>query len=585
MKKQKNYALYEVQPFDDFQDMLEKAVPEAGDVIAFRYKINKQIRDVTYKRFKEDVDILGAALCRLGIQNKHIAMVGENSYRWINLYLSVLCSSGVYVPVDKELPPEEIFNIINDSDSEVVFFSKTYFEKVYAHKDELPKVKYFFCFDADDTYDDCTVYGAEIKEGEVNDVSELFVLGRLALSEKDDTFYRQENVNNDMKLLVYTSGTTGVAKGVMLSKQNLISGVYYGLQVSTVYDTCLSVLPYHHTYEAVCGILVSLHKHATICINESLRSVAENLKLYKPSYIMLVPLFVETLYKKVWKEAEKSNRAETLRKLISMSNCLRNIGIDLRKPLFKSVRAGFGGRLKKIVCGGAPVRKELGDFFDAVGITLINGYGITECSPLVSANRDYYNDCTTVGVPLPCAEIKIEDKTEEGIGEICVRGPIVMLGYYKNEAATEEVLNDGWFATGDYGMLDDEGRIVITGRKKNIIVLKNGKNIYPEEIEAHLEPLPLVSEVAVYAEFDENGDETGLCAEIFPDAAAVKEQGIADIKKSLTEEIKKACEKLPGYKHISKIVVRDKEFEKTTSKKIKRNGLGGKHTEGNTDNA
>ena len=382
----------------------------------------------------------------------------------------------------------------------------------------------------------------------------------------------QKTDTNKLKMLVYTSGTTGMAKGVMLSEHNLVSCVYYGLQVSTVYTTCLSVLPYHHTYEAVAGLLVALHHHCTICINDSLKAVLKNLQLYKPDYIYLVPAFVEIFYKRIWANAKETGKDKALKVMIKVSNGLRKVGIDLRKKLFKSVHQAFGGNLIKIVCGGAPIRPELGQFFNDIGLNLINGYGITECSPLVSANRDYFNDCSTVGVVLPCCDIKFENVTPDGDGEICVKGDIVMMGYYKNPELTKEVLVDGWFKTGDYGRFNDKHQLIINGRKKNLIVLENGKNVFPEEIENYIMGIPYVQEVVVVGIKNDIGSETGLCAEVFLNADKVKELNITDSQAKLKEDISEACKNLPVYKHISKIVIRDKEFEKTTTQKIKRYG-------------
>ena len=361
-----------------------------------------------------------------------------------------------------------------------------------------------------------------------------------------------------------------MSKGVMLSEHNLVSSVYYGLQVSTVYTTCLSVLPYHHTYEAVSGILVALHHHATICINDNLKSVLKNLQLYKPDYIYLVPAFVEIFYKKIWANAKESGKDKALRIMIKISNALRKVGIDLRKKLFKSVHEAFGGNLIKIVCGGAPIRPELGKFFNDIGLNLINGYGITECSPLVSANRDYFNDCSTVGVVLPCCDIKFENITPEGDGEICVKGDIVMLGYYKNPELTKEVLVDGWFKTGDYGRFNEYKQLIINGRKKNLVVLENGKNVFPEEIENYIMGIPYIQEVVVSGIKNEIGAETGLRAEVFLNSDKLKELNITDPKSNLKKDIAEVCKNLPTYKHIGEIIIRDKEFEKTTTNKIKR---------------
>lgn len=577
MKESKNYPLYEVTPVSSVRELLDIAENEASEKTAFRYRVSgDNIRDVSYGEFVRDVNALGAALCELGVIGDHIAQIGENSYRWVNVYLTALAGNGVYVPIDKDLPEADKINILHHSDASVLFYSETYDEFVRTNANTaLADIKYFIRISPK----------ADTGE-EVN--PEYFASGTRFLSYTEfmkhgyellDTGYNEylsrHSEPRDLKMIVYTSGTTGLAKGVMLCEQNLISIVYYGLQVSTVYETDLSVLPYHHTYEAVAGLLVSLHHHSTICINENIKSVMKNLVTYKPDYIYLVPAFAEEFYRRIWATAKRSGKENGLKALIKTSNNLRKIGIDARRKLFSTIHENFGGNLKKIVCGGAPIRPEIGDFFDSIGINLINGYGITECSPLVSANRDRFNDPATVGSVLPCVEIKFEDVTPEGIGEICVKGPTVMLGYYKQPEATAAVLSaDGWFRTGDYGMMNDKEQLMITGRKKNIIVLSNGKNVYPEEIENYIQNIPYVREVVVYGLKNEYGEEYKLCAEVFLNAEKVEEMGITDPATSLKTDISKVCAPLPVYKNIGKIVIRTKEFDKNSSNKIKRQNIG-----------
>ena len=555
------YKLYEVEKFSTIKEMMELAVKEAGDKVAFKFRRDGQIIDVTYRQFYADTMALGTALASLGVGDRHIAMVGENSYNWITVYLTVLKSSGVYVPIDKELPFSDIMNIVNDGDCEVVFYTKRYEDDFMQHAAEMPQVRYFIGIDREEDF------------GNFLSFEILMAKGRELYADGDETYASMTSDPNALKMLVYTSGTTGMQKGVMLSEHNLVSSVYYGLQVSTVYTRSLSVLPYNHTYEAVSGLLVSIHKHVTICINDSLKFVLKNLQEYKPDFIYLVPAFVEVFYKKIMANARQNGKEATLKKMIAMSNKLRRVGIDMRKTLFASVHKAFGGNLRKIVCGGSPLRPELGEFFDGIGISLINGYGITECSPLVSANHDMFNDPTTVGIPLPCCEIKFDNITPDGDGEICVKGDVVMLGYYKQPELTAEVLRDGWFYTGDYGRMNDKGQLMITGRKKNLIVLTNGKNVFPEEIENYIAAIPYVAEVVVYGLHNEHGLEDSLCAEIFLSAEKIKELGIEDPAAAIKEDVASAVEPLPHYKRIAKIKLRDTEFEKTTTNKIRRNKI------------
>lgn len=546
--KKESFTYYRVTKFNSIKEMLDMAVNEAGDTIAFKYKAAKDgIVGVSYSQFDQQTKWLGAALAEMGFAQQHIACIGKNSYNWVLTYLTVLKSSGVYVPIDNELSSEDILHVLNDSESSVVFYTKKHEELFMNNTGRLPKVKLFIGFDR------------TVDSEKFLSFDNLVEYGKKCNIEKYQTLTSDPN---ELKMLVYTSGTTGIAKGVMLSEHNLVASVYYGLQVSTVYDSCLSVLPYHHTYEAVSGILVSLHKHSTICINDSLTNVLKNLQLYSPSYIYLVPAFVQVFRSKILKNIKESGKEKAFYKLIIVSNALRRIGIDLRKLLFKSIHKAFGGRLRKIVCGGAPIRPEIGKFFDDIGISLINGYGITECSPLVSANHDMFNDYHTAGIKLPCVDLRIDNPNEEGIGEICVKGKIVMLGYYKQPEKTSEVLKDGWFYTGDYGYVNDKEQLVITGRKKNVIVLNNGKNIYPEEIEGYIQGIDYITEVVVRGLIDEDGDEKSLMAEVFLSEEKTSAEVLKDIKKVTNE--------LPVYKNVTKVVIRNEEFDKTTSKKIRR---------------
>lgn len=563
MKKMKDYPLYDVTKFNDFKEMLDIAVKEAGDTIAFKFKLSgdETVHERTYKEFYQDTKSLGTVLADMGLASLHVACIGDNSYDWVTTYLTMINADGVFVPIDKELPITDVINVLNESDSEVVFLSASFEKPFRENIDKLKNIKYFITFERTEDDDMFLSYGKLLARG-----AELYKNG-------DTKYTEMKNDPNVMKMLVYTSGTTGLSKGVMLTEHNLVSLVYYGLQVSTVYDTCLSVLPYHHTYESVCGLLVSLHHHSTICINDKIRAVLKNLQLYKPSYLYVVPAFAESFYKKINSAIEEKGKTELINKMVRISNNLRKVGIDMRRVFFKSIHNTFGGRLIKIVCGGAPIRPEIGEFFDNIGINLINGYGITECSPLVSANRDKFNDWNTAGVKLPCIDIKIDNINEDGIGEICVKGETVMLGYYKNEAETKKVLIDGWFYTGDYGRLNEHNQITITGRKKNLIVLNNGKNIYPEEIENYIMSIPYVNEVVVYAIKNDIGEESALCAEAYLNDEILTELNINKPLENLKRDITAACKSLPPYKQIQKIILRQQEFEKTTSKKIKRNTI------------
>lgn len=559
---QRKFTYNEVKKFNSITEMMEIAVADAGDKDAYRWLDKKEIKSSTYSEFYKTQNILGTALASLGLSKSHVATTGENSYKWVCSYLTMLRSEGVFVPVDKELPIDDMINVLTQSDTEAIFYASK-FEKIFREREnDLPNIKYFIGFDREED------------EGKFLSYDKLIEKGKKLLDDGDRSYLDQKPDPNALKMLVYTSGTTGDPKGVMLSEHNLVSMVYYGMQVSKPETTELAVLPFHHTYEAVPGVLVSLHKHNTMCINQKLTQVLKNMQVFRPDYMYIVPAFAELFYKKIWAAAREGGKERGLKMLIHMSNALRKIGIDKRRKLFKTILDSFGGELRTLICGGAPVRAELGYFFDSIGIYLMNGYGITECAPLISVNRFDLDDCTTVGFVLPCLELKFDDVTDEGIGEICVKGDNVMLGYYKRPDLTEQVLKDGWFSTGDYGMLDSEGRLKITGRKKNIIVLTNGKNIYPEELEEKIGNIDYVKEVVVYAVLDENGAEDGLCAEAFLDEDMVSDMNEPDIKARLKKDIDEALAELPRYKQISEVVIRDTEFVKNSSNKIKRNLVG-----------
>ena len=345
----KKIKLNEVRMVNSIKEMLNLAVKESGDKIAFKYKgKDDKIVQITYKKFMQDTEELGTALANVGMQDKHIAMIGENSYKWLTVYLTVLKSTGVFVPIDKELTAKEIINVLKHSDSEVLFYAEKYEKWIPEIEKEVPNIKYFI--------------GLDKKVNEENHLSyDLFKeSGRILLNKGSKIYTDLQDDEYNLKLLVYTSGTTGTPKGVMLTEHNLISVINYGLQVADIQTKCLSVLPYHHTYEAVAGILVGLHKRACICINDNLKNVLKNLQLYKPDYIYLVPAFTEVFYKNIWNNAQKTGKDKVLKKIIPISNGLRKIGIDLRKVFFKSIHQAFGGNLTEIVCGGAPIRPEIG---------------------------------------------------------------------------------------------------------------------------------------------------------------------------------------------------------------------------------
>lgn len=553
--------LNEVSKIERLVDILAQAEAECPNHIAYKHKYGSQeVQEVTYRQFGRDVRSLGSALSDLGVDREHIAMVAENSYPWIRVYFTVLCSRGVYLPVDKELPAEDMLYVLQSGEASVVFYSKRFEAFFHENREELPKVRYFIGLDREED------------EGEFLSFAKLCRKGETLLDEGYGEYVDNMTSSDPfaLKLLVYTSGTTGIAKGVMLSEDNLVGEVYHGLQVADILTVGLSVLPYHHTYEAVVGILVYLHRHATTCINESLAAILKNLKGYQPDFIYLVPAFLEMFYKKIRATMEEQGKWETFQKGAKISRFLLKMGIDVRRKLFHAVHEVFGGNLKLMVVGAAPLRGEVIDFFETVGVTVCQGYGITECAPLVSVNRNNKTaDPKTVGRPLPCLEVKIANPAEDGTGEILVKGRTVMMGYYKDPEKTAEVMEDGWFHTGDLGFIDHRGYLSITGRSKNLIVLDNGKNVYPEELENLIMNVPYIAEVVVKGVKDDSG-KTVILAEMFLNKDKVKEMGKTPEEAKILADIRTVTSELPMYKQVTKIQLRDTEFEKTTTKKIKR---------------
>ena len=542
----KNYPLYKVEHFETIREMLKNQAEKSRDTVAYKYEDAKAVKEVTYGEFYNEVLALGTALTEMGYQHRHIACIGNNSYRWILVYMTVLLSNNVFIPIDKDLPKEDIENVIRHSETDIVFCDAKY-------KDMLKSAEF-----------EKNVAVVSLGDEE-NGLMSLVSRGKKALENGDSSFGSVElNDPSDMKMILYTSGTTGNPKGVMLSEKNMLACVCSGLEIADVSGIALSVLPYHHSYELVGGLLMAVHEGSTVCINKSLKSVTKSLLLFKPTYMMIVPAFAELFYERIWANIRKKGKEKGFKMLLALSKTLLAVGIDKRRQFFGEIHSVFGGNMKKFICGGAPLRPEIAYFFDDIGISLQTGYGITECSPLVTGNRERFDDPVTVGVTLPCNEVRIDSPDKDGIGEIKVKGDSVMLGYYKEPEKTEEVLKDGWFYTGDYGKFTDKKQLIITGRKKNLIVLTNGKNIFPEEIEEYLLAIPEVKETIVFSKKDADGYQRSLTARIFvnPDMPIEFDE--------LKEKVVSSLSKLPKYKQIQEIILEKEAFEKTTTNKIRR---------------
>ncbi len=539
-----------------------KVYEKHGDKVAFDYfDKSGEVLKMTYAEYAKNIRAFAAGLNELGKKGARIAIIGETSPFWHIAYHAIVCSGGVAVPLDKELAVSEIENFLVRSEAEAIIFSNTFEKKFCEMANAHPEILFIPINDCEEQ----SAYGPSM--------TSIIETG----ADKEDAFDYDSDIER-MTVMLFTSGTTGTSKCVMLSEKNVCAAV--NAACNSVYffpnDVLLSVLPVHHTYELCCTI-AGMNYGMEVAINDSLRHVLRNINKFKPTALVLVPLFVSTMEKRIWDELRKKKLDGTMRKLMNASDKMRKYGLDARRLLFAAVINSFGGRLKKIICGGAPLNQDVANTFRSLGIEIWEGYGITECAPLVAV--DVYHDPKpgSVGLPVDCCEVKIEGNMEDNgdtvIGEICVKGDNVMLGYYGDEEATKAAFtSDGYFRTGDVGYMDKNGYLFITGREKSVIVLENGKNVFPEEIEEYLEPLDTIAECVVVGRKAENSDTIILTAVIYPDftkfpEGTTKEEIHAEMKKKISE----INRKLVSYKHIREIEIRDTEFEKTTTRKIRRN--------------
>lgn len=559
--------LYEVRPIRDLREMITSSVELFGEKAAFLLKKegSPEYVPVSYRQYKQDIDALGTALVDLGLKDKRIAIISENRYEWNVAYLAILCGTGIAVPLDKELPANEIDNLIKRSEANAVIYSQHLAESM----DTIRKSHEGVCFINMDTASD---------SDDILSYSRLMEQGRQLL-EKGDRSFLDATINPEiMNILLFTSGTTDTSKAVMLSQKNICENLMN--MCSMLYidekDTFLSLLPIHHTYECTCGFLCQMYRGCTVAFCEGLRHIVKNLKESGCTIMNGVPLIFESMYKQILHQASKKAGGLTkLKVAVKISNGLRKIGIDIRKKLFKQIHDAFGGNLRLFISGAAGIDPHVAKGFRDLGITLVQGYGLTECSPIVALNRDICYKDDAAGLPLPNLEVKIANPDSDGIGEIICKGSSVMLGYYEDEEATKEAIRDGWFYTGDLGYFDEDGFLHITGRKKNVIVTKNGKNIFPEEIETILGRSPYIKESLVYGNKGED-DDVVVHAIIVPDYEKIEEaikNGTApgntphDV---IGNEVKNVNKQLVLYKYIRNFELRDEEFAKTTTRKIQR---------------
>ncbi|MDR3294564.1 MAG: AMP-binding protein [Clostridiales Family XIII bacterium] len=566
-------VLYEHRELAHLKDLLDSSAALFRDKDAFlvKDKPGGPYRAVSFGEFKADVDALGTALLSLGLAGKNIALLGENRYEWVVSYLAVTNGVGVVVPLDRELCAGEIAHFITRADVGAVIYSgkgERVMEEVRAHVATE-------CYISMDAWENT---------GARRSFSRLTEEGK-RLVEAGQRGYLDARVDPEsLCAILFTSGVMGMPKGVMLSHKNIAANIRnMSRYVDVTGDhTGLSVLPMHHTYEMTCHILTAVYQGCRVAICEGLKHILKNMAEAKASVLLGVPLIFENMHRKILRQKERTGKTRRIRGAVTLSRLLGGQNLSAARWMFRELHQATGGALHLFIAGGAPMDPEVIKDFCAMGIPMIQGYGMTESAPIIALNKDKYSKPASVGLPLPDTEVQVIDVDEDGIGEIVCRGDSVMMGYYRDEEETKRVLVDGWLHTGDLGYFDGEGFLYVTGRKKNIIVTKNGKNISPEEIENYLYDIPYIREVLVWGLEDGKNGDVVVCADIFPDSAfAWEEHGRPltddELKSALKEAIDKVNEKMPLYKRVKRFALREEEFEKTTTKKIKRaqqSGIG-----------
>lgn len=555
----KRMNLYESIEFYNIREVIKHAASEYPGNIAFiiKEKIDDEVnyKRITYKEFDKQIDSLGTKFIDMGLKDKRIAVIGKNRYEWMLTYFAAVNGTGVVVPLDKGLPEKEIESSLVRSKADAIVFEKSYSEVIKKIiENGKTQIKEFICMDEQE---DFICIKSLVEEGEK------------LLKSGNKSFIKAEIDNNKMSILLFTSGTTSAAKAVMLSHRNIAFDITAMTKCEDIRstDTNMAFLPFHHTFGCT-GILMFLSKGATNVFCDGLRYIQKNLVEYQVSAFVCVPLLIESIYKKIWQTIDKTGQTRKVNFGIKLSNFLLKFKIDIRKKLFKQIYDQLGGKIRSVISGASGLDPKVADGFKAFGLSVIQGYGLTETSPCIAAESVKACKSGSIGLPIPGVEIKINNPNEEGIGEIITKGPNVMLGYYENEEETNKVLKEGWFHTGDLAYMDNEGFIFITGREKNVIVLKNGKNVYPEELENLVGNLPYVKENMVYGK--EKGDDLVVSAKVVYDPELFKDKTQDEIQETIWVDIKKINQTMPNYKHIKNLIITDKEMIKTTTAKVKR---------------
>lgn len=565
----KENCLYQPEEVLDFKHLLKRTVKLYGNKVAFIYKKNPEAKNPvyiqkTYCDFQADINGLGTKLLDLGLENKRVAIIAPNRYEWCVSYLAITTANIVVVPLDKSLPENEIESLILRSEVEAIIFDSKYLDILEKIREKnISNLKHYICMDFSTSTENILSYFQLIQEG------------KNLISSGDKRLNNIIIDKNKMTSMLFTSGTTSISKAVMLSQSNICSNINQIRSIVNIKpeNVFLSFLPLHHTFECSCTFLTGITCGITIAFCDGLKHVTQNLKEYKITGFVCVPLMLEAMYKKIMKGIEKSGKTKLINFMVPITNFLAKCGINVKRKVYKEILDQLGGHLDLIIYGAAPMSKEVIKGLTSFGLRLDQGYGLTETSPVLCGETDRLKKPGSCGVPLKGVDLKIINPDENGIGEIIASGPNIMLGYYNNEEATKEALQDGYFHTGDLGYLDKDGCIFVTGRKKSVIVLKNGKNIFPEELETLINKLPFVEESIVYGKPTKDGD-LDLCAkivyneqllkEVFPEA---KKENYYDI---ILKEVKQINKTMPAYKYIRQIMVTEEPLIKTTTQKVKR---------------
>lgn len=569
-KKYKN-KFYEETHYKDVKEIFKRSIEKYKNNIYILERPENdhkaKFEEFTYERFGNDVINLGTGLIKhLNLKDERIVIIGENTYYWYVSYFSILCGAGIAVPVDKELPNNEIENVIKRSRASAVIFSKKKKDAIDKIKDKLPMVKYFIEMNSE-----ANLQGRDIG------IQKVIEEGK-KLTDAGNTEYMDIEIDpEEFKFLIFTSGTTSQAKGVMLCHRNLAENVNAVSKYVKIYesDRFFSVLPLHHTYESSIGALLPFANGSSVTVCGGLRYIVPDMQEAKPSAMLAVPLLVENLYKKINQTIEKSGKAGIVNSMIHVTNALKGVGIDIKRKVFKEIYDNLGGNMRIIVSAAAPIDKKIGRWVQNIGIEFLQGYGLTETAPIAALTPECDPRVGSVGIPVNCAQIKIHNPNENSEGEIWIKSKTLMLGYYEDEEATKEVVYDGWFNSGDIGYQDKDGYVYVTGRSKNVIVTQNGKNIYPEEIELLLSKIPEIAECMVYGKEVEGEKELIISVKVIPNQEEIERLHGKDLKeeeihKIIWNKIKEVNKTLTSYKAIKNLELKHDEFAKTTTMKIKR---------------